>query len=61
MHLLESSLVMLFCNMSNEELLSEFELTVAAYTVNSDNEETDTSKMEMYLEDLKAEILKRMK
>lgn len=47
--------------MSNEELLSEFELTVAAYTVNSDNKEKDTSKTEMYLENLKAEILKRMK
>lgn len=48
-------------NMSNEELLSEFELTVAAYTVNSDNKEIDISKTELYLEKLKAEILKRMK
>lgn len=46
--------------MSNEELLNEFELTVAAYTVNSDNKEIDTSKIELYLEKLKAEILKRM-
>lgn len=47
--------------MSNEELLSEFELTVAAYTVNSDNKEIDISQLEMNLEKLKAEILKRMK
>ena len=47
--------------MTNEELLLEFELTVAAYTVISDNKEVDTSKMEVYLEKLKAEILKRMK
>lgn len=47
--------------MSNEELLSEFELTVAAYTVNSDNKEIDISQIEMNLEKLKAEILKRMK
>lgn len=47
--------------MTNEELLSEFELTVAAYTVVTDNKEADTSKMEVYLENLKAEILKRMK
>lgn len=47
--------------MTNEELLSEFELTVAAYTVNSDNKEIDISKTELYLEKLKAEILKRMK
>lgn len=46
--------------MSNEELLSEFELTVAAYTINSDNKEIDTTNMELYLEKLKAEILKRM-
>lgn len=47
--------------MTNEELLLEFELTVAAYTVNADNEKMDTSKMEVYLKNLKAEILKRMK
>ncbi len=46
--------------MTNEELLSEFELTVAAYTVISDNKEADVSKMEIYLENLKAEILRRM-
>ena len=47
--------------MSNDELLNEFELTVAAYTVNSDNKEVDTSKMEVYLENLKVKILNRMK
>lgn len=46
--------------MTNEELLLEYELTVAAYTVNANNEEMDTSKMEVYLENLKAEILRRM-
>ena len=46
--------------MSNEELLSEFELTVAAYAVVSCDKEADASKMEVYLEKLKIEILKRM-
>lgn len=47
--------------MTNEELLLEFELTVAAYTANADNKEADLSNMEEYLKKLKTEILKRMK
>lgn len=46
--------------MTNEELLLEFELTVAAYTVNTDNKKNDMTEMEVYLANLKTEILKRM-
>ena len=46
--------------MSNEELLSEFELTVAAYAINADNKSIDMCKTEAYLEKLKLEIIVRM-
>lgn len=44
--------------MTNEELLSEYEFTVAIYIASAD--ETTNATAEIYLKELKAEILKRM-
>lgn len=47
--------------MSNEELLNEYETTVALYVVASNSKINEaTSKYEKQLNELKAEILKRM-
>ena len=47
--------------MTNEELLLEYELTIAAYiTAVGKKKEEDLKKYEKYLCELKAEILRRM-
>ena len=48
--------------MTNEELLLEYELTIAAYIAAGEKKkDDDIAKYEKYLCELKAEILKRMK
>lgn len=47
--------------MSNEELLNEYEFTVAFYITASNNKDKEAiEKYENYLYELRAEILKRM-
>lgn len=49
-------------NMTNEELLLEYEFTTALYITAVENEDEEAvEKYEKYLNKLKAEILKRMK
>lgn len=61
MPLLASLLVMLFCDMTNEELLNEYEFTIAFYITASNSKDKEViEKYESYLCELRAEILKRM-
>lgn len=46
--------------MSNEELLNEYETAIAIYIVTSDSEDVSATATEERLNNIKAEILRRM-